>query len=96
MVATPPKINFLTLVSYLLLQTVFSYRFATIENVTDDRQTDRQTTHSPKARPIVRSAKNRLNFTHLPRSHPWADLHQFGFGVAVADVITRGNFLAIG
>jgi len=35
-----------------------TYRFATIQNVTDDRQTDRR--HSvPKARPIVRSAKNR-------------------------------------
>jgi len=39
-----------------------TYRFATIQNVTDDddRQTDRQTDRwhiVPKARPIVRSAK---------------------------------------
>jgi len=62
--AATPKIHFLTLVSYSLLQTVFSstYRFTTIQNVTD-RQTARETTdrdrwHSvPKARPIVRWAK---------------------------------------
>ena len=48
-------INFLTLVSYSLLQTVLAnmYRFATIQNVTDnrqttDRQTDRQTTQCAK------------------------------------------------
>jgi len=50
--AATPKINFLTLVSYLLLQTVLAkmYRFATIQNVTDDdRQTpDRQTTQCAK------------------------------------------------
>ena len=42
----PKKVNFLTLVSYSLLQTVLArtYRFATIQNVTDRRQTtDRQT-----------------------------------------------------
>jgi len=39
--AATPKINFLTLVSYSLLQTVLAktYRFNTIQNVTDDRQT---------------------------------------------------------
>jgi len=40
---TEKKINFLTLVSYLLLQTVFlakAYDFATIQNITDRRQTD--------------------------------------------------------
>ena len=39
------KINFLTMVSYLLLQTVLAnaYHFATIQNVTHNRQTtDRQ------------------------------------------------------
>ena len=61
--AATQKFDFLTLVSYSLLQTVLAktYRFATIQNVTD-RDTDRQTTdrrHSvPKARLIVRSAKN--------------------------------------
>jgi len=40
--AATQKINFLTLVSYSLLQTVFlarTHHFATIQNVTDDRQT---------------------------------------------------------
>jgi len=38
--AATQNINFLTLVSYSLLQTVLAktYRFATIQNVTDDRQ----------------------------------------------------------
>jgi len=42
--AVTQKINFLTLVSYSLLQTVFlakTYRFATLQNYTDNRrQTD--------------------------------------------------------
>ena len=49
--AATQKINFLTLVSYSLLQTVLArkYRFATIQNVIDDRQTtDRQTTQCAK------------------------------------------------
>jgi len=40
---TTEKINFLTLVFYLLLQTVFlakTYHFATIQNITDRQQTD--------------------------------------------------------
>ena len=59
MVATE-KMNFLTLVSYSFLQTLLArmHRFATIQNVTDRRrQTDRRNS-VPKARPIVRSAKN--------------------------------------
>jgi len=50
--AATQKMNFLTLVSYSLLQTLFArtYRFATIQNVTDDdrQTTDRQTTHRAK------------------------------------------------
>jgi len=65
--AATQKINFLTLVSYSLLQTVLflakTYRFATIQNVTDRQQTDRR--HSvPKARLIVRSAKNDNSFLY--------------------------------
>ena len=55
--AATHKINFLTLVSYSLLQTVFSYRFATIQNVTDRRQTTDRRQCMPKARLVVRSAK---------------------------------------
>ena len=63
MVATQ-KINFLTLVSYSLLQTVFLRgrtvlpQYKTLQTTTDDR---RQSV--PKARPIVRSAKNRSIFS---------------------------------
>jgi len=42
--AANQKINFMTLVSYSFLQFVLAntYYFATIQNVTDDRQTDRE------------------------------------------------------
>ena len=45
--AATQKMNFLTLVSYSLLQTLVArtHHFATIQNVTDDR---RQTTHCTK------------------------------------------------
>jgi len=48
--AATQKINFLTLVSYSLdIQFLArTYRFATIQNVTDRRQTDRQTTQCTK------------------------------------------------
>jgi len=60
--AATEKINFLTLISYSLLQTVFRYDVPFRHNTKRHRQTTtdrRQTTKSvPKARPIVRSAKN--------------------------------------
>ena len=42
--AANQKISFMTLVSYSFLQLVLAntYCFATIQNVTDDRQTDRE------------------------------------------------------
>jgi len=43
----PKKINFLTLASYSLLQTVFCHNTKRHRRQTD-RQTDRQTTHSTK------------------------------------------------
>jgi len=57
--ATIQKINILALVSFSLLQTVLvrTYRFATIQSVTDDSQTDDRRHTVPKARPIVPSAK---------------------------------------
>jgi len=53
--ALTQKINFLTMVSYSLLQTVFArtYRFATVQNVTDRRQTTDRRHSVPNARPIV-------------------------------------------
>ena len=60
--AATKKVNFLTLVSYSLLQTDFSYNVPFCHNTkrhreTTDRQTDRR--HIvPKARPIVRSAND--------------------------------------
>ena len=49
--AATQKINFLTLVSYSVLQTVFlakTYHFTTIQNVTDRKTGDRQTTQCAK------------------------------------------------
>jgi len=62
--AATPKINFLTRFPIHSFRQFLArmYRFTTIQNVTDRRQTrDRKTDrrHSvPKARPIVQSAKN--------------------------------------
>ena len=57
--AATQKMNFLTLVSYSLLQTLFrtvSPQYKTSQ--TDRRQTDDRRHIVPKARPRVRSAKN--------------------------------------
>jgi len=54
----PQKINSLTLVSYSLLQTVFNWDVPFRHNTKRHRQQTDRWHIVPKARPIVRSAKN--------------------------------------
>ena len=58
--AATQKINFLTLVSYSLLQTVFRQDVPFRHNTKRHRQTTDRRHSVPKARPIVRSAKNQV------------------------------------
>ena len=58
--AATQKINFLTLVSYSLLKTVFSWDVPFRHNTKRHRRQTTDGRHTvPKARPIVRSAKKR-------------------------------------
>ena len=96
--AATQKINFLThAVPIHSFRHFFArtYRFATIQNVTDDRQTDdRQTDRRhivPKARPIVRSAKNLVQDRYDTQSH----IHKSKSGLCVIGLRLRNNIYVL-